>query len=609
MYGDYSFRKRMLFSFWILLLAALLLPPWYYLRVLTAQIQDEAADFAVQQLDLIQWLIEREDGIQSDEQLHGLLAELGTKVGMRLTYVANGGKVIADSQLPFSEIHTLENHASRSEIAQTQTSRIGVATRFSGTTGKELMYTAKRVPGIGVVPPGVLRLASPLSKTKEPVEKLRLGFFVFLSLVFIAIAALSYLLVRRLNRPIHDMIKAAEAISSSDYSRRIHFSPGHEFYPLTKAINRMAESIQNQITNVTEQKQELEAVFNAMQEGVMVLDARGRIKNINQNFYRLTFFDGDPLGRRPLEVIPNPELQRICDQALTGTEDDWRPGAKNLQIVLSDDRIYDTNIVCLSNGKGGRGAVAVFHEITELKRLEKVRQDFVANVSHELRTPLTSIKGYTETLLSDRPSPETSSSFLQVILRNTNHMVKMVEDLLQLARLEALHNPVELVSVNAASALQMAWRACQHHAEGKSVELNNLLPKEGVFVSADLDQLVQVFRNLLENAIRYSPQKEAITVESAIGADEITFAVRDNGPGISKKYQQRIFERFYRIDKHRGDASGSTGLGLAICRHILLNNRGRIWVQSPTGKEGTGTTFFFALRPAKSSSLSAGGQG
>jgi len=206
----------------------------------------------------------------------------------------------------------------------------------------------------------------------------------------------------------------------------------------------------------------------------------------------------------------------------------------------------------------------------------------VANVSYELRTPLTSIKGYTETLLAtDEPDRETLSSFLPIILKNTNHMVKMVDDLLLLARLDTGKTPIKISTLNASDFLMAAWRACVPLAQSKTVSLINELPEEGVFVSGDFDQMVQVFRNLLENSIRHSPDGASLTVGSLVQGDTVRFSIKDQGPGIPKHYQQRIFERFFRIERRGGTESGATGLGLAICRHIVKNHGGSIWVQSP----------------------------
>jgi two-component system phosphate regulon sensor histidine kinase PhoR len=217
-------------------------------------------------------------------------------------------------------------------------------------------------------------------------------------------------------------------------------------------------------------------------------------------------------------------------------------------------------------------------------------------VSHELRTPLTSIKGYTETLLTEGEiSSDSADGFLEIILKHSNHMSKMVDDLLQLARLEAREQPPESVSVNAVDGLNSAWKACASLAGEKEMKLVNLLPEEPVLVRADGEQLEQVFRNLLENAIKYSPPGGRVTVSSDLQHGLATFQVRDEGPGIPIQDQTRIFERFYRVEKDRTNYKGSTGLGLAICRHIIQNHGGKIWLESPPQGKPTGSAFFFTL--------------
>jgi two-component system, OmpR family, phosphate regulon sensor histidine kinase PhoR len=598
MQQNYSAKTRLILSFCIVLLMALFLPPWYYYRILAREVMDETQKNAIQQLNVVEWMLSREENIRTPENLQDWVVEVGSQLGFRITYVAEGGRVVADSIVPFAEIPNLDNHASRPEIAEAQSQEAAVVVRFSRTAQTELTYVAKRIRQRGAIPPGVLRLATPLSKVNEPLQRLKDSFLLFLALVAAATACIGFLLVRRLDKPIKAMIDTAEAISTKDYKKRIYSSPGQEFYPLTLSINKMAESIESHVRTITEQKQQLEAVFNAMREGVMVLDSRGKIQGTNRSFSELVPGNSQAVGRRPLEVIINLELQRFCDEVMA-SEGDAENRPFNLQIALGQERIYDVNIVRMPDSRMEIGAVVVFHDISELKRLEKVRQDFVANVSHELRTPLTSIKGYTETLLSeDRIDPDMLSSFLQIIMKNTNHMVKMVEDLLQLARLEAHQKSFTPIPVNAASALLTAWKSCVHHAEGKKVRLENRLPEDGIWVSADYDQLIQVFRNLLENAIRYSPSDESLIVSCESEGDEAMFKVRDEGPGIPRQHQQRIFERFYRVEKHRSDHWGSTGLGLAICRHIIRNHGGRIWVQSPNSETTSGTTFFFTLPKA-----------
>lgn len=595
---NYTLRTRILLSFWVVLLAALLLPPWYYFRILTHETMEETTKNAVQQLNLAMWMLNREKDVRTVDDLQKWIVELGAQFGLRLTYVAEGGRVIADSVVPRAEIPNMDNHATRPEIVEAHDREVAVVTRFSRTTQTELLHVAKSVEGKGTIPSGVLRLATPLSKIREPLNRLEDSLLLFLALLSMATAGVSYLLVRRLNKPIRAMIRTAEAIATRDFKTRIHASPGQEFYPLTQSINRMAESIESHVRTITEQKQQLEAVFDAMREAVMVLDTKGKIRSTNRSFSELVSGGSQVTGRRPLEVIVNLELQNACDGAMASAPD-AENGPFSLQIALGQERTYDVNIVRIADSQPEAGAVVVFHDISELKRLEKVRQDFVANVSHELRTPLTSIKGYTETLLGeDQVEPQMLSSFLQVILKNTNHMVKIVEDLLQLARLEAQQSVPKPTSVNAENALLAAWKACAHHAEDKRLRLENELPGGGAWVSADFDQMVQVFRNLLENAIRYSPPGEALVVSCESRGEEVSFMIRDEGPGIPRQHQQRIFERFYRVEKHRSDNWGSTGLGLAICRHILRNLGGGIRVQSPNPGGTRGTTFIFTLPAA-----------
>jgi two-component system phosphate regulon sensor histidine kinase PhoR len=391
------------------------------------------------------------------------------------------------------------------------------------------------------------------------------------------------------------MISAAEAIGDGDYGQRIRIYPGQEFSPLAQAINQMAESIQAHIQTITKQKQQLEAILNGMSEGVMVLDAKGKIQTINRALARLITHPPATIGRRPLELIRSAELQEACDRVLAESEEP-QIQPYSLEINLDEGRVFDVNIVQLRDQQGGIGAIVVFHDISQLKRLEKVRQDFVANVSHELRTPLTSIKGYAETLQSEgREESDTSRAFLEIILKNANHMAKMVDDLLQLARLETGEGPPVTVSSDAANALNSAWSSCESLASEKDVSLVNFLPDRGVLVQADLEQLIQVFRNLLENGIKYSPPGGSLYVSCDYGSTFGTFQIRDEGPGIPSQAQERVFERFYRVEKDRSDHSGSTGLGLAICRHIIQNHGGKIWVESPAPGETKGSAFFFTL--------------
>lgn len=595
MLKNLSFRTRLLLAFWGVLLLTLLLPSFYYRHILSQEIVAETQLNAIRQLNLSHWLLLQEQPFHDAASLHKWCERLGDQLGTRITYIAKGGTVIADSQVPISAIPGLDNHASRPEIAEAFQKEVGTSTRYSATLRKDLIYVARTIDGKGAIQPGVIRLAVPFSEVKGRLERLSRNFIFIFAITLGATLVISYALVRQLEAPIRSMISSAEAIGSGDYGKRIRISPGQEFSPLAQAINQMAEKIEAHIQTITEQKQQLEAILNGMSEGVMVLDAKGKIQTINRALEKLITHPPASIGRLPLEVIRSAELQEACAQVLADSD---KPQIQphNLEINLDEGRVFDVNIVRLHDQRGGIGAIVVFHDISQLKRLEKVRQDFVANVSHELRTPLTSIKGYAETLLAEADDDsDTSRSFLQIIQKHADHMNKMVDDLLQLARLEARQQPSEIVSINSANAFHSAWKACGTLVTDKDIRLEDLLPEDALLVLADYDDVVQVFRNLLENGIKYSTPGGTLSVSCDLSSDIVTFQMRDEGPGIPLQDQQRIFERFYRVEKDRSEHTGSTGLGLAICRHIIRNHGGRIWVESPPQGEIRGSAFFFTL--------------
>uniref|UniRef100_I2Q790 histidine kinase n=1 Tax=Desulfovibrio sp. U5L TaxID=596152 RepID=I2Q790_9BACT len=426
--------------------------------------------------------------------------------------------------------------------------------------------------------------------------------------------AVFWFLGRRLSGSLAEVIAVARAIGDGDYRHRLHLSPGGGLAALAEAINHMARRIESHIATITDQKTQLEAILYGMREGVMVLDAAGKVRVANPALLRIAPGPGSVAGRRPIEVAPSPELQLACDRLLG---DGDCPPALAVEVELGPGRFYEVSLVRLGREPAGHshepGAVLVFHDVSETRRLSRVRRDFAANVTHEMRTPLTSIKGYAETLLAAAPelAPE-KRRFLDVILKNANHMSKMVGDILTLARLEeepAVAGPdaggqaaaaaKPKARAEAAAALSDAVRECEPLAEARGVVFDNRLPAGGLAVACDSGQLTQVWRNLLENATRFAPEGSPIvmTAEPDPAGESVTFGVLDKGPGIPPEERQRVFERFYRVERHRSKTPGSTGLGLAIAKHIVERHGGRIWVDRARG-EMTGAAFHFTLPAA-----------
>lgn len=559
---------------------------------------NDAKAQAVQDLNLVHWLLKQHGLFKSLAEVQEWVKGIADSQGSRISYIDETGKVIVDSQFSLEAISQLDNFGTRPEILQARKGAVGVLIRLSTLTQREHIFVAKQVEPSGALPPGILRLAIPFWEMNRALDQFSRGIKVVVALSFAGMLLAVFIWRRELRKPVRQVMEAMEKIGTLKFGEILRFPARHELQPLADCLNHMNRQIRERFRIIGDEKEQLEAVLEGMQEGVMVLDARGRIQRINRSLSKIATRAPITIGRQPMEVFMSYEIQEACDSLLAST-DQSRTQRVNLQVELERERTYDVNIVKLREPDGTVALIVVFHNISQLKRLEKVRQDFVANVSHELRTPLTSIKGYTETLLGDAEfTKESAAPFLQIILKNTNHMVMIVDDLLQLARLEARDQQIELQPVNILDALVAAWKACGPLAEVKKSVLENLLPQEGLFVYGDMDRLVQVFRNLLENAIKFSPEGATVSVSCEEGDTMVTLRVKDHGVGIPLAHQQRIFERFYRIEKHRDRESGSTGLGLAICRHIVLNHGGQLWVQSPNPGEITGSTFFFTLRRA-----------
>lgn len=592
-----SFRTRLQLAFILVIAAALLIPALYSRYVFRGDVLEDAKTGAVRELRLAEQLLIIHGNFPSEESLHHWLEDLGVRLDSRITYLTRDGRVVADSHVGYSVVPTLDNHAFRPEIVQSESQRYGLSVRYSGTLERKLVYAAKRVSGIEGLPDGILRLAVPFADVRERLDKIYDNVvYTFAAAIFLAFV-LSWVMSRSMGRSIKEMIDVAQAIGNGEYEKRLRFYPGREFEPLADTINQMASSIEQHVSVITEKKRESDAILNGMREGVLVLDADGRISKYNPALAGIFPSSQEIIGLRPLEIVLSPELQQACDKVLAPDGDN----RAKLQIEPVKDRVYEVAIERLDNNSVGLGAIVVFHDISELKRLERVRRDFVANVSHELRTPLTTIKGYSETLLDNHMARgERAEAFLEIILKNADHMAKMVHDLMSLSRLEGRQERFHMQRINARGAMMEAIRTCQPLADAADVAVHHDLPESGVPVHADFDRVVQVFRNLLENAIRYSPAGTQVTISSREDGDNVVFSVGDHGPGIPQEDRERIFERFYRVEKHRTkNGSGSTGLGLAICKHIVEAHKGRIWVEAHDDGS-SGVVFHFTLSAARS---------
>jgi two-component system phosphate regulon sensor histidine kinase PhoR len=422
--------------------------------------------------------------------------------------------------------------------------------------------------------------------------------FLFSSLFsLILIIPLAYFLARSLTHPILEVAQRAIQLVSSTFGKEVRVSSTDELGSLSKAISEMGTQSRSKIEEISKEKDYLQTILKGMAEGVLVVDGRGRILLVNDALRRLLSLSSDVSDKMPLEIIRNAELEGAIRKAIQDGENI----ALELDLDKSGEKTIEINVVSIlssnkrtdEDNEGIRGAIAVFHDITRLKQLEKIRQDFVANVSHELRTPLTTIKGYAETLLEGALKEDQAFQFVQVIKRHTDRLTKIVEDLLMLSRIETKEFQLRMEAIPLRDFIDDVVEFVKEPAEKKEISLSRNEIPSSLAVQADRDYLEQILINLLDNAVKYTPEGGKVIV-SAIEKDskDIQFSVEDNGIGIPKEDLSRIFERFYRVDKGRSKELGGTGLGLSIVKHLVQAHGGRVWVESQIGK---GSTFYLTL--------------
>lgn len=542
----------------------------------------------VQEVALARMFLEQ---VPASAELDDVADNLGRKTLARVTIIAPDGTVAGDSRFDGERLRALENHGKRPEVIEARKIGVGESRRYSFSVNDDLLYVA--MPYGLSNPPGVVRLSLPLADIANISNHLKRFLWISLMIFFIFALFVSHLASILITQPIARISEAAQAIASGDFSRKISLKQNDEISDLAKAVNFMSDQIRTRMAEVTAAKSRLEAVFLSMAEGVMVTDADGKILLINETLKKILKVEHETQGRRPIEVIRNIEVQDIVDQIQkTGVNVQGR----EMVFYIPEEkilRVYGAPV--LRDGKS-EGGVLVFHDITDLRRLERVRKDFVANVSHELRTPVASIKGYSETLLDGAMEDrEHARDFLKIIYSESDRLAKLVNDLLELARHESGQAVLDFKPCRISKILDwvMSGLAMQIKQNNIKVEIN--IPDHLPQVKADDSAVSQILFNLVENAIKYNHPGGRITISASEKQDSVETVVSDTGLGIPSDDLPRIFERFYRVDKAHSRDIGGTGLGLSIVKHIIQAHSGEIHAESILGK---GSRFRFTLPKA-----------
>lgn len=512
--------------------------------------------------------------------------QLGSATRSRVTLIAPDGRVLGDSDVRDDQVASLENHRNRPEVQEALASGSGSTLRYSETLRATMLYVAVASSAADGV---VLRLALPLEyldSAKRSLNTLLGGAgAALLVLALIFSAALSNLTAR----PLRAIAEAAARFGAGERGVRMPAQGSDEIGYLGKVLNEMAERIEGQVQTLAGEQRRLDTILRGMGEGVMVLDSQGVITLVNPAFRRQFGLSGQVEGRPLAEVCRHPDL-------LEALEEHQQSGAEVVREVHLQlpELVLSTHWVPLGDQQG---SVAVFHDISDLKRIEAVRRDFVANASHELRTPVAVIKGYAETLLDGGlQDAGRSHQFVQIIASHAERLTNLINDILTLSKLESKETALERHPFDVCGLIRKAGLLMGEHARQQGINLVIDCPEQGLpKVPADHGRLEQVLLNLLDNAIKYTPSGGTVTIAAEQRGQQVALVVSDTGVGIPAKDLPRIFERFYRVDEARSREQGGTGLGLAIVKHIVQLHGGEVQVSSEPGR---GSRFTVLLQQA-----------
>lgn len=537
--------------------------------------------------------------VQDQAAFDALVKRLGEKAATRLTVVDTNGTVLADSA---ADPATMENHGRRLEIREALAGRTGRDMRFSASVRSEMMYVAQPLVRDGGLA-GAVRSSIPMDALDSTLREFQRRLLVT-SLVFGSVAyVLVLLFLRRITRPIDEMLATARKFAAGDLSARTPAPNYEELGTLADALNGMATELGNRLDTIRHQRDEIESILASMREAVIAIDSEEHVLQVNTAARSMLLLPAEAPGRLINEVVRNSDLVRIVRETLT-------TGATVDGDVLlhhdNEERALQVNTVPLRKPGGAAvGVLLVANDVTHLRRLETVRRDFVANVSHELKTPLTSIKGFVEALQDGAlEEPEEARRFVGIIARQVERLQDVLSDLLSLSRIEQHQERKDLrfQPESLRKVLDEAVEVCQSSAVKKNIAISIECPAAPVLrMNAAL--LEQAAVNLIDNAVKYSNPGTAIRIRSERepgGGWAIHFV--DQGAGIEPLHLPRIFERFYRVDKSRSRSDGGTGLGLSIVNHIMLAHGGRVSVESVPGQ---GSTFTLHLPPELDQSASA----
>jgi len=522
------------------------------------------------------------------KEIEAHVGEIADIAKARVTIIDGEGNVIAETD---PEAAVLGSHLERPEIQEARVRGSGKTTRYSRTLKEDMIYVALPIrKGPEIV--GYIRLARPLGEVRKTIEEFTAILLQSFLVILVSSVLVAFLFSRRLTTPIRDMEHFTERLRRGETPGTLMIRSSDEIGQLAENINYMVDELQRRIAALQEEKAKVEAAFSSALDGVLILDSQGRIETVNRGMrtmigerYR------DIVGKTPLEAFRNLGLQKALDQYRSGgtlVSQEIEMGEENP--IMLDVSITPVRGVDAVEGK----TMLVFHDLTRLKKLERMRVDFVANVTHEIKTPLTAILGFVETLqdgaIEDR---ETAKKFLSTIARHAERLNRLVEDLLTISNTELGELHFSFESVALSGIAQSVLHMIQQKAREKNIEITSAISEDLPLIRADRDRLSQILINILDNAVKFTPEGGTVSLSAAPAAgNEVVVKIADTGIGVPRDEIPRLGERFYRVDKTRSRELGGTGLGLSIVKHLMTAHKGRMEIESQLGR-GTTVSLYF----------------
>ncbi|HEY3818976.1 MAG TPA: ATP-binding protein [Polyangiaceae bacterium] len=516
----------------------------------------------------------------------------GTANG-RVTFIAADGVVLGDSDVPANELARVENHASRPEVEQALATGEGEAERLSATVHSPMVYAAVRFERAGAVV-GVARVAELLSEVERARADMRRLIWIGSAVALALALVLSNLVAKRMSGAVSELTDAARRMTEGDLSVRTRLTGHDELGELGHALDRLAGSLATTLGQLRAERDLQGRILEAMQEGVVVVDRSGRIVLVNPALRSMLLVGAEAVGKLLIETVRHAQLEDLVAGARASS------GAVPVEIELPGLKPRRLLVHASPLSGDDEGLLFVFVDVTEVRRLESLRRDFVANASHELRTPVAAVRSATETLRSGAlEDPGAAIRFVDIIERNAMRLQSLVEDMLELSKLESNELKVKRERVELGSVVPIVLALFRERAEKKGVRLTAELAPDASAIEGDPRALEHVLSNLVDNAVKYCPPGTRVLVTaSRLDEERVRLVVSDTGPGIPAEHLPRVFERFYRVDAGRSRELGGTGLGLSIVKHMVEAMRGKVAVESEVGR---GSTFTVILPRVASS--------